>query len=717
MNAAPSTPGRNSAKAQLEHRSMELEETYLKEHAHGLSGKKQLELRSSSPLPRGDDSALNKMDVNKLFEDDKGVVKMNHSPIKIEFSSPAKSEDMEEEHRGPEPKRLKLEMAFAPNLSQPNNGIETIEMIGSKSSPQKESDHVEAFELQDAVRQSKESRDSVDNTPTSQGKTDNILDLHRLTPLFDSDHNLTNRLPRNADNELFQIITTRNAELVDQVHTLNKSINEVINSCDSTVNKYRTEMVSLRHNYEGKLDTKAEEMARVVQECESLQDRTHLLKRRLEETRDEVRMLSQNQSILKNKYEAAAKEKENLLNKLAESEGLCLKLKSVEASTGEKLSILNSDHREALRDIKNLEEQKIVLTEVKDKAEARAASLDKEVLAEREEISKLKCQLDETTAAQQGSEDEKMKQVDELARAKEDLESRLAALQRNSTEEKENLESKIEAFESELQSVRAQAERHKKDVETATEKLEAKTQECQKWQVNYESINDDTEVRKAEVRELYSDLEEQREIKMHLETSILQLEEQVNDWRQKCDEYRNNYDKVALELESVHLKNNNIEAEHLAELEQLHDNLSSLQNTLKKDSELISELNHRNATLEVENEGLKDSQRDNSDSLEFKKEVEAWKEKYHNKELECNKSLKLLAEDLYIQYSSKHEQKVKLLKKGFETKYQGKLDKLSLQNEGLSQEIDQLKAQLSTERKEKQKLIGLLENHTSPPNA
>lgn len=714
MNSVPTTPGQMSAGSQIEDSYPNTVGGDSKRLVHGLVNKRSLAQKNNSPLPRQANPIIDNMDLNRMFEQNKGLVKMNHSPIKIEFSSPDKPEDTGAYH-GPEPKRLKLELALAPNLPQPNNEIETIEMIESRSSPRRESDQVEASELQEAIRESKEDRDSITDISPSQERNDNISDLHRLTPVYNDDRDEENAQVHNSDHDTFQMISNRNADLVDQIHELNKSMNEVINSCDSTVSKYRKEIESLRDEYEAKLDAMAQERATIVQEREILHDRMQLLKRRLEETRDEVRMLSQNQSILKTKYEAATKEKEDYLNKLNELEEINLNLKSEATATGHKLDILELNHRNVTASIKKLEGEKDDLTESKKNAMEKLVTLDKELAAQREETNKLKTLLDENLAAQQGSKDEKTRQVEELTRAKEDLESKLTFLQGRSVEEKESLELKLEACEKELNNVRQDAAMHKRNELALKEKLDVKTEECQKWQASYEDSNDDTEIRKAEVKELYSDLEEHKEMKIHLETSIVKLEEQVNDWRHKCDEYCNNYEKIALELESVHLKNSNIEAEHLAELEQLHDNLSSLQNTLKKDSELISQLTRRNETLESEKKYYQESQQNPPNLTAFKKEIEAWKDKYKEKELEANKSLKLLAEDLYIQYSSKHEQKVKLLKKGYEAKFQGKLDKLSLQNEGLTQEVDQLKAQLTNERREKQKLIGLLESHTSPP--
>lgn len=153
-------------------------------------------------------------------------------------------------------------------------------------------------------------------------------------------------------------------------------------------------------------------------------------------------------------------------------------------------------------------------------------------------------------------------------------------------------------------------------------------------------------------------------------------------------------------------------------MENLHENLISLQNELKISSDRITTLTKENEVLMEQNNNnnnsvtLSNDQKDRDDEKikSLGKQVQDWKEKYEAKEKDTNKRLKLLAEDLYIQYSSKHEQKVKLLKKGYENKYQNKFDQLNLENKTLSEEIEQLNKQLSSEREEKQELLKLLEN-------
>ncbi|GAV55138.1 hypothetical protein ZYGR_0AS04620 [Zygosaccharomyces rouxii] len=705
MNSAPTTPGR-SIENRHGSKSAETVGNHLRGHAHGLSSKRRLAPKNSSPLPKDNGAeTINKMDVNTMFDTDKSLVKMNHSPIRIELSSPSRPEESIDRPI-PEPKRLKLELASAPNLSQPDNGVEMIEMLDPKNSPQKEHDE-DAFELQEAIRESKEDRDSVANTPNSNEKVNSILDLQKLTPVYNNEEiEDQNDTPRE---ELFQIVFKRNEDLVTQLHHLNRSINEVIDSCDSTVGKYRKQIDSLRQDYESKLQDRVSEIASVIRESNTYKEKFNIAKRRIGETRDEIKMLNQNQSILRNKYEEATTELEECRRRLHELDEENSKLKSESSENGIKVSKLENLYQEVLRRTEKLESTNQSLLDVRAESERRLNSLKHELDSRNEEYLRLKAQLEETLAAHEGGRDEKTRQIEDLARQRDELESRISALRKEAEQREEQLESKLQNLETELQLINQNTHTHESNEAQLRQELESKIQECQHWQKNYETVNDDVEILRAEVKELYSDVDEHKELKHYLETSIAQLEEQVNDWRHKYEEHRKEYDKVLLELDSVHLKYNNTEGEHLTELEQLHDNLSSLQVTLKKDSELISQLTRKNETLESQLKGIQAP----SDVSQLHKELESWKEKLHNKEIESNRSLKLLAEDLYIQYSSKHEQKVKLLKKGYETKYQGKLDKLSLQNEGLEQEVDQLKSQLATERKEKQKLISLLESQTN----
>lgn len=195
-------------------------------------------------------------------------------------------------------------------------------------------------------------------------------------------------------------------------------------------------------------------------------------------------------------------------------------------------------------------------------------------------------------------------------------------------------------------------------------------------------------------------------------------------------------DTIALEnarreLDNLKSKNGNIESEHLAELEKLHENMIQMESNLKLNVRTISDLTSKVADLEskcksLENEKTilqlqvndKSSEANynsspntdsNSKDPNLLAKVAELEKTLADVEKETNKKLQLLAEDLYIQYSSKHEQKVKMLKKGYETKYQDLLDKLTLENTALHDEVEQLQKVINTEREEKQALVKSLD--------
>lgn len=787
----------------------------LKAHPHGLSSKKKLEQSysySNSPLSKEPASqssemsldgikrshqshlgvadepksqwsknALDQMDINKMFSGETerketvsefgcqsgSVLKVNHSPIRVELSSPSKLEnDIDDDvdadadydkcntngiHEGPSTKRLKLEIESVPNLTQPDinsNEVgnedsaaspEAIEMIETNSSPMKDVGDImeENFKNKGLL----EIRESVEGytdysyqinseTPKQLEEQKHISSLHTLTPVHNennSERKLSYSLSRAKEEILekydsFQIVSKRNEELVDQIHFLNKKLNEMMRNSEVKLFHYKNikiDFESLSRNYDNKLNELQEKSHHVVQERDKLKERIAKVKQRFDQTRDEVNMLNQNQSILQKKYEIATKETDKWKKNCGEMEEDYLQMKDEAKRIKQDCVSLKSQIEEKTSQLLASENSNIECKHENEKLKREAGNLQNQLQIKKDEIVKLETQLNEAVSAQEGSEDEVMKQLDDLATHKCDLETKLQLLQKELDQEKEIMHGNISGLKQQLNDALNALRESKERTETLQKLLDENIKQNTNLQRDYEGVSDDAEIHKAEVTELNFAIGDLKNTKSHLETTMLRLEDEIKKWQGMYKEQTINYEKVSLELESLCLKNSNIEAEHLAELEQLHENLSSLQNTLKINSEVINQLKNENQILKDDKKTLEDKgvaklqemPKTNDENLisSFNKQIEEWKEKFHNKEQESNSSLKLLAEDLYIQYSSKHEQKVKLLKKGYEVKYKGKLDNLYLQNEGLTQEIDQLKNQLTSERKEKQKLIGMLE--------
>lgn len=785
----------------------------LKVHPHGLSSKKKLEQSysySNSPLSKEATSqsseisldgtkrshqshlgitdkptsqwsknALDRMDINKMFSGEtegteavsefgckaESVLKVNHSPIKVELSSPSKLENdiddadgdynesnTKSKHEGPSPKRLKLQIDSVPNLAQPDSNSDeadngdsaaspdAIEMIETNSSPMKDvrdlmEDNLknrELLELRESAEVEADYGYQINSEASMQlEEQKHISNLHTLTPVYNgnsSEGKLSYSLSRVKEEILekydsFQMVSKRNEELVDQIHFLNKKLNEMMRNSEVKLFHYKNikiDFESLSRNYNNELNELQEKLHHVVQERDKLRERIAKVKQKYDETRDEVNMSNQNQSILQKKYETATKETDIWKNNCGELEEDYLQMKDLVTRTKRDYESLKSKIEEKTSRLLALENSNIECKNENQKLEEEAEDLQHQLQMKNDEIAKLQTHLKEAISVQRGSSDEVMKQLEDLTTVKCDLEIQLQSLQKELAQEREAMKGKISTAEKQLNDALHELGESKERRDSLQNLLDEKIEQNANLQKDYEGASDDAEIRKAEVTELNFAVEDLKNVKSNLEATVSRLEDEMKKWQGMYKEQTISYEKVSLELESLCLKNSNIEAEHLAELEQLHENLSSLQDTLRINSEVINQLQNENQSLKDDKNALQDKDqgklqeipKTNDDNLisSLNKQIEEWREKFHNKEQESNSSLKLLAEDLYIQYSSKHEQKVKLLKKGYEVKYKGKLDNLYLQNEGLTQEIDQLKNQLTSERKEKQKLIEMLES-------
>lgn len=760
-----------------------------KVHPHGLSNRKRL-LHERETSPMGVDMSLDcivrtnhsnnldnvsesdtkdvldNIDINKMFGDTREsnnhskyennqdpVLKLNHSPIKVDISSPIRLTAENVGNQGsdePVYKRPKLELDFAPNLQKPSNMCNealtspvAIEMIETKSNTNKfeqQQDERTTLEIQEAIIESVNSPDyeysSIDNRQRNVTETpkrdnsDDTPDLHKLTPLYSSG-SMSNELhyeyiepetkeKLEQEHDSFKIVTSRNEDLVDQLHILNKKVNRYLSNYESSEYKLKllnADYSALSEKYENEIEIANEEVTKMHEERSKLKERAEKLKKRLSETKDEVQMLNQNQRILQDKYDAVSKETDKWRSSYEEIKN---KYRSVEDDSNSKLSKIESlsMELESLNSkIIEYENQEAEFIKERNSSEKIYNDTKEQLFVKSKELNALQDTLDRTISEQQGNNGNLLKQVEELLIAKSELEINLEEQTTEYSKEKQSLREQLNTTE-------YQVTESKKSLFSADEKiillqtqLTEKSQNLSSLNKEYEESNDHAEINKAEVEQLNTDINYLKESETRLKKTIINLEANIEEWSTKYQTQTVEFEKTSLELESLQLKSNNIESEHLAELEQLHENLSSLQHSFRENTDLISNLKKENSALLNDKEVLAENNTNSNESSDknekeiasLKKKIEEWKEKLQSKEQDTNKRLKLLAEDLYVQYSSKHEQKVKLLKKGYDSKYESKLDQLSLQNQGLVQEIEQIKHQLSSERKEKQTLLELLD--------
>jgi len=251
----------------------------------------------------------------------------------------------------------------------------------------------------------------------------------------------------------------------------------------------------------------------------------------------------------------------------------------------------------------------------------------------------------------------------------------------------------------------------------------------QKLTGELDEANELLTVRKAEVEELSYELKQSKADYYHLQA--------VSDEKQYSigklnDALKQTAEALEAKIERIKELDEEIqkqEGEHLAELEAFHKEMSNVQSSLSAKSNELFHLKNERDTLQREYDMVKyelsslREESSNSDvrvsNLKLKlneskdqyQELEELVHKLKNEkasfEKDTEKRLQQLAEDLYIQYSKKHEQKVQVLKKNYESKWQNKVNKAENENERLRREIEGLNSQLDRERVEKNEIIKL----------
>ncbi|GMF07316.1 unnamed protein product [[Candida] boidinii] len=187
--------------------------------------------------------------------------------------------------------------------------------------------------------------------------------------------------------------------------------------------------------------------------------------------------------------------------------------------------------------------------------------------------------------------------------------------------------------------------------------------------------------------------------------------------------------QLTQEIETIKLNDNLLDDEVKELQKDLNEKSNELQDKIEEINKLISANNEKdedylnlkkiNSDLKIEiknlqntNEVLK-SQEDKIDKdkdltiIELQKQLNEAKDKILKNEEETEQNLQNLAQDLYLQYSAKHEQKVLILKKGYETKWSNKLKKLNKENESLKEELESSKKKIQLEINAKNKLVEL----------
>lgn len=236
-------------------------------------------------------------------------------------------------------------------------------------------------------------------------------------------------------------------------------------------------------------------------------------------------------------------------------------------------------------------------------------------------------------------------------------------------------------------------------------------------------------VKTAEVDELTVEIKESSKLIEESNRLVGEIEDSNDELSAHVTKLTNAVNSKDLELRGLREEIQKQETDHLTELEAFHSELSNVQSMVSNKSNELFKLKEEKEQgqrkyelLKYEYDTMKEEAGDYETRLstlksklhEYKEHVQnlenlvkSEEEEKQQLEKDTDKRLQQLAEDLYIQYSKKHEQKVQVLKKGYESKWQAKVSKAEIESERLRSEIEGLKAQLGKEKLEKTEIIKL----------
>ncbi|KAH3902260.1 uncharacterized protein SCODWIG_02215 [Saccharomycodes ludwigii] len=470
-------------------------------------------------------------------------------------------------------------------------------------------------------------------------------------------------------------------------HSLYNTNSRSISATNSNISpaKYTTELNNLQksfikelNNYEILFDEKNTDISKLLEKLHKNQTKIKGLNQCLDEVRFKYSTLSSEYKIIC----MTSNSNENLITTLKLEK--LNKLKEVET-----LKVSMAD-----KDMKIADKQKII-TDLENKVaelNENAANLENDL---NNEIEKVKTENINKIEDLISDNDKLNSEVSTLKTLQNEQVDKITELN-NLIEKLESTNEKLEIEKKELQDkINFVKEEKEKTVTENGKNLKEKEESLNKLQADLKNLQD-----------LYNILQDKCK---NSETENLKLQDIIHN---NDDNTTNNANDNSSEVVKLKEEISKLESSHLKELE---DYLLQTEN-FQKDIKLKNEENER---LKLENEKLLQQQTINSANAISKddEEINKLKEQVENYKLEVNKlqedsgkKLELLAEDLYIQYSSKHEQKVKLLKKNYQIRYQEQINKLELSNTALREEIELLKQQLNNERNEKQQLVKLWES-------
>lgn len=323
---------------------------------------------------------------------------------------------------------------------------------------------------------------------------------------------------------------------------------------------------------------------------------------------------------------------------------------------------------------------------------------------------------------------ENSERIESLSKDKEDLFKNNEKL-RDENRGLEDLNSKQQELLDELDNLETLAKDKIGKLESA---LDNKTQEHISAELQLKKVNESLESTTEENKHLTRRLEEtqsylkslkeefgeQAELRANLEAKVKILEDELNDSHKQSEETQKTIEKLKSAAEESDSRHSTL----LSEIEQLksanNEKDEIITGDTKKLNELMSKVNQqKKAIAEYEKsyslslERLEKSESKKDDS-HLHKEIEALKKQISEGQDKTNARIQEVAEQLYHEYSKKHELKVNQIRASFKKQ----LDSINIEKKSHVRENESLQKKLETVTMEKDQLLRLLDEYKSISN-
>ncbi|GMM38734.1 Slk19 protein [Saccharomycopsis crataegensis] len=437
------------------------------------------------------------------------------------------------------------------------------------------------------------------------------------------------------------------------------------------------------------------------------------------------------------------------------------------------LQKLRQEREQHLAEIEDLSNEKILLTNKVEFLQGKAIKMNNEIIVKDERIQEVETQLEELKEKHEAMDEENFglkHQIDEINKQRADVTEKLNELKAGARQEqsmKNNLELSIselkesggemkrvlKGYEKEIESykddIRVRAlenEQLIKESNEATEMVRHRDRKLNELENEYEKLKskyldalDEQKSKLAEINSINNKIgilnktvSELTDRNNQLKIQVVKYKEELSDTKELMKYTQRDYDKLKdkyddlrhdsadkqQQLSRYQQRLSHSEENYIEELEKIKHQVIVLQNTINSKDVELSHMEDNKMSLSVENDRLNEKLAGANDELsDARRQLTRLRSQQLESEKKTEERLKKLSDDLYVQYSQKHTNKVQILKEGYERKYSSEFNAVKSENESLKREVEAFKQQLENERKGKSELVKLWDKMVVMENA